>query len=178
MATAILQPCSIYANDLTGRVFPNNHIGSVATLNASAVAKGLGVRASLDQNTAWALAWQLPPSLPTGTLKLLLNCFANTSSGAARINPNWCAVSVGANPFNTTQSAEGVTPDSVAGAAGSGDTVTWGTGDEDQLIQVKWALDAATAPTAGQFVNMALTFETSSWTLASVLTMQPFLIWE
>lgn len=178
MATTILQPCSIYANDLSGRCFPNNHVATIATLNAAAVIKGLGVKASLDADTVWALAFQMPMQLPSGTLKFLLNIFSNASSGAARINPKWCAVSAGSNPFNASLVAEGVTPDALAGAAGSGDTVTFGSSDNDQLIQAKWILNATTAPTPSQLLNMALTFETSGWTLVHVLTVQPFLIWE
>jgi hypothetical protein len=178
MAGGPIGPHSYYPNDLTGRAFPWVHVATVATLNSAGVAKGLGIQASLSADTTWALMFQMPASIPFGTPKLLLNCFANASSGTAKINPAWIAVDAGVNPFNSTLTSEGLTPDSVAGAAGAGDTVTWGTGDADQLIQVKWILDATTAPAANQLVNMALNFKTSSWTLATQLTVQPFIIWE
>lgn len=178
MATAIIQPYSTYPNDVSGRIFPNNHIATVATLNQAGVARGLGVKASLDADTVWALMFQMPAVIPSGSAKLLLNLFANASSGTVKINPKWISVGAGGNPFNATLQAEGTTPDAVAGAAGSGDSVTWGTGDADQLIQAKWVLDATSAPSALEIVNMAIILETSGWSLAVVLTMQPYIIWE
>jgi hypothetical protein len=171
-------PNSYYPNDLSGRAFPWVYVGTVSTVNAAGVAKGLGIQASLSADTTWALMFQMPAVIPSGTPKLLLNCFANASSGTAKINPAWVAISAGTDPFNATLSSEGVTPDSVSGATGSGDTVTWGSGNTDQLIQVKWNLNATTAPTANQIVNMALNFQSSGWTLATILTVQVFILWE
>lgn len=173
MAGGPIFPFSAYPVT-TDRVFPNVHVGAGSN---SKHTEGLGVEASLGADAIWRLRFQCPPTLPTGTGKLALWLLANATSGVARINPKWASIAAGEAPDTATLQVETVTPDGVTGAAGSGDTVTWGTGDNDQLILVKWTLNADTL-VAGEVVAMDLTFETSSWTLAQILTVIPFLIWE
>lgn len=158
-----------------GTTFPSVYVGGGANSKQDV---GLGVAASIAADATWRLRYQMPPSLPTGTLKLVVRCLANATSGVARINPKWVSVAAGVSPSAATLVAETVTPDSVTGAAGSGDTATWGAGDNDQYIEIKWTLNAATAPAAGEVLVLDLVFETASWTLAQTLTVQPFLIWE
>lgn len=159
----------------TGRVFPNFHRGAGANSKED---EGMGVEASLGADAIWRLRFQMPPSLPSGTLKLQLFLLANATSGVARINPKWVSVAAGTSPSGATLVAETVTPDGVTGAAGSGDTVTWGAGDNDQYLRAVWTLNATTAPNGGEIIVMDLTFETASWTLAAVLTVQASLVWE
>jgi hypothetical protein len=174
LAGGPLFPVSAYPKT-AGAVFPNVYVGGGAN---SKEEEGLGVAASLAADAIWRLRFQIPPALPTGTLKLRLLALANATSGAARVNPKWVSVAPGASPSGATLVAEGVTPDSTAGQAGAGDTLTWGTGDADQYVEAKWILNAATAPAANEIVVMDLTFETASWTLAQVSTWFPSLIYE
>lgn len=173
MAGGPLFPFSAYPVT-TDRVFPNVHVSAGAT---SKHTEGLGVEASLGADSIWRLRFQCPPTLPSGTGKLALWLLANATSGVARINPKWASGAAGEDLAGLSLQAETVTPDGVTGAAGSGDTVTWGAGDNDQLILVKWTLNGDTL-VGGEVVCMDLTFETSSWTLAQILTVIPFLIWE
>jgi lysophospholipase L1-like esterase len=174
MAAGPLFPHSAYPVT-TGRVFPNYHVGAGANSKQDA---GLGVEASLGADSIWRLRFQMPPTIPTGTLKLQCFLLANATSGVARINPKWVSVAAGVSPSGATPVAETVTPDSVTGAAASGDTVTFGASDNDQYIRVVWTLNATTLPLANETVVLDLTFETASWTLAQVLTVIPSLVWE
>ena len=147
----------------SGRVFPNIHVGAGGN---SKHEMGLGVEASLGADAIWRLRFMMPPSaLPSGTCKLRLLALANATSGDAKINPKWASVAVGESPDTATLNAEGT------------GTVTWGAGDNDDYKELKVTLDADT-PVAGEMIVMDLTFETSSWTLAQVVTVTAAVIWE
>jgi hypothetical protein len=144
------------------RVFPNIHVGAGSNSKHD---EGLGVEASVGADAIWRLRFLMPPTLPTGTGKLRLLCLANATSGAAKINPKWASVAVEEDPSSATLQAE------------TTQTVTWGAGDNDQYKELKVTLDADTL-VANEVVVMDLTFETSSWTLAQILTVIPSVIWE
>ncbi len=151
---------------MSSRVFPNIHIGAGSN---SKHEEGLGVEASLGADATWRLRFQIPPAIPTGTLKLLAKFLANATSGSAKYNPKWVIVGDGADPSSASLNAEGTV------------TVTWAAGDNDDYKWSKTTLDATTAPTTGdenKAIVMDLVFETSSWTLAQILTGQFSLIWE
>lgn len=92
---------------------------------------------------------------PSGTLKALITRAANASSGNARLNLAWAAAAAGVNFDTVSLSAEGV------------QSLAWASGNEYDLLQTAITMDAATAPTAGQYVIVQLGFETASWTLAA-----------
>ncbi len=151
---------------MSSRVFPNIHIGAGSN---SKHEEGLGVEASLGADAIWRLRFQIPPAIPTGTLKLLMRSLANATTGDAKVNPKWDIVGTGADPSSATLNAEGTT------------TITWSSGDNDDYKDTKITLDARTAPTTGdenKAIVMDLTFETSSYTLAQILTAQCSIIWE
>lgn len=145
-----------------GRVFPNVHVGAGAN---SKHEEGLGVEASVGADAIWRLRFQMPPTLPSGTCKLLLRALANATSNAAKVNPKWASVAAEEDPSGATLQAEGT------------GTVTWAAGDNDQYKELKITLDADT-PVGGEEIVMDLTFETSSWTLAVVSTWIASVIWE
>lgn len=146
-----------------GKVFPNVHKGNTN----SKLISGLGVMASLDADATYDLLFQMPPSIPSGTPKLILLALANATANSAKVNPKWSAVSrSGGNPDTASLTAEGTS------------TVTWASGDNDDFKETKITLDATTAPAAEQVLVMELVFETSSWTLAAVSTWIPYVIWE
>lgn len=143
----------------SGRVFPNVH----AATNAHQ--EGLGVEASVGADSIWRLWFQMPPTLPSGTCKLVLRAIANATSGDAKVNPKWKSFATEEDVDSPTLNAEGTT------------TVTWAAGDDHQFKEAKINLDADT-PVAGEEIVMDLTFETTSWTLAQVSTWVASIIWE
>ncbi len=161
MAGGPLFPFSAYPVT-TDRTFSNVHVGAGS---GSKHTVGLGVQASVGADSIWRLRWRMPPTtLPTGTCTLNLEALANATSGNAKVNPKWASVAAEAAPDTATLNAEGTS------------TLSWSSGDNDQIKALTITLDAST-PTAGQWVVMDLTFETSSWTLAQVSTWTAFITW-
>lgn len=144
----------------SGKVFPLLYNGGSNDLEQM-----LGVMASLDGDAVWRLAFKIPPSLPTGTAKIVGHARANATSGNAKVNFKWLNVAAEEDPGGTV-------------IAETVDTVTWASGDADVIKEVKRTLDADTAPAAGETVYMDVTFETSSWTLAAQSGWQFYIIWE
>lgn len=133
---------------------------------------------TINADAIWRLGFQMPPVLDTGcTYKLQLDMKANAATGVMRINPKWNTWAPGVTRASLTLNPETVTPDSVTGAAGAGDTVTLGAGDTNQLIRITWILNASTV-TAGQRIAMDLTFENASTTLAVQSGYLPSIICE
>jgi len=111
--------------------------------------------ASLGANVDIFATWKIQTA-PSATLKLGLYSLANATTGVAKVNPSWAAGAVGTNFDTVSLTAEGTT------------TVTWSTGNNDDVLETKITLDAATAPTAGQLLFLQIRFETTSWTLAQI----------
>ena len=160
MAGGPIYPRSAYPT--TSDAFPNIHVGAGANSKHD---EGLGVVASLPTDTIWRLRFKLPPILPIGIGKLLLEALAAATANVARVNPKWASVAMGEDPSSASLNAEGVV------------SITWAAGDSDDYKETKFILDAGTL-VAGEVVVMDLTFETASWTLAVVSTWMPSLIWE
>lgn len=126
---------------------------------------GVGVVASLGADSILSLEFALPPTLPSGTCKLVAQAIANATSNAAKFNPKWASVAATENPLTATLTAEGT------------QTVTWAAGNDFDIMETKVTLDADT-PVAGERIVMNLTFETSSWTLAVVSLWNFWIIFE
>lgn len=156
MAGGPLLPRSAYPVT-SGNCFPNFH----AATNAHS--EGLGYAASIGADSTWRLWFQMPPTLPTGTMKLLLRCIANASTGNAKLNPKWKSFAAAETISSPTLNAEGVA------------TITFTA--VDQFVETKIILDADT-PVAGEEVILDLVGETSGWTLAQVMTAVASIIWE
>ena len=162
MAGGPIFPHSAFPADTTGRLFPNFHVGAGS---GSKQDGGMGVEASLDTDANWELRFQMPPTLPTGTGKLVLRGTANASTGNAVINPAWVSVADNEDPSAATLIAEG------------NQTITFVAVDD--YIAVKVTLDADTL-VGGESVVMQLRMIATGavWTLAQVSTWQVFIIWE
>ena len=161
MAGELIEPRSAYPATVVN-TFPNIHVGAGSN---SKYDEGLGVAASIGADSTWALRFKMPPTLPSGTGKLLLWALANATSGSAKVNPKWASVAAEEDPSSATLNAEGTS------------TLTWSTGDNDQYKELKITLDADTL-VAGEMVVMNLVFETTSWTLATVSTWLAAIIFE
>ena len=137
MAGGPIYPSSAYPADSSGRLFPTFY-GGVGG-NAAPHDEGLGVKASLDADATWELRFPMPPSIPTGTLKLRLLALANATSGVAKVTVKDKNVAAGASP-----SAAALT----------------------------------STPAGNDVLVVALTFNTTGWTLAQVSCWLASIIWE
>jgi len=139
----------------SGSVWPEPYDGAEAMM----------VEASVGADSTWRLAFDVPTVLPSGTAKLRLSARANAATGVAKVNPQWVSVAVEEDFGGASVNAEGT------------QTVTWGTGDEDQIKEAKVDLDADTV-VAGERIKMDLVFETTDWTLAVKSAWDAAIIWE
>jgi hypothetical protein len=158
-----IYPCSAVPIT-TDRVFDYVYAG--ASSSGVKYENLMGVQASVGADATWALMYEMPGTIPSGTLKLRLRARANTATNSAKVNPKWVAVAMGAAPDAATVVAEGT------------NTLTWAASDNDKYKELKISLVATTLPTAGQILVMNLVFETSGWTLNVISGWHAPLIWE
>lgn len=162
MAGGPILPNSLYPGDTTGRLFPSFYGGAGG--NAAARDEGMGVMASLSANATWELRFLMPPTIPSGTLKLRLLALANAATGDAKVTVSDAAVAAGASPSAATLTAE------------TQATVTWGASDNDKYKEAKITLSAT--PAGNDILVVAVTFNNTGWTLAQVSTWIASIIWE
>jgi|SRR6185437_9478191 len=162
MAGGPIGPSSAYPADTAGRLFPNFYAGAGG--NASSHDEGLGVKASLDADATWELRFPMPPTIPTGTLKLRLLALANATSGVAKVTVKDANVAAAASPSAATLTSE------------TQASLTWAAGDADKYKEAKITLTST--PAGNDMLVIALTFNTASWTLAQISTWIPTIIWE
>lgn len=156
MAGGPILPCSAYPVT-AGRVFPS--------FLTAEMPEGLGFEASLGADSIWRLFYRMPPTLPSGTGKLLIVGQANATAGDAKLNVKWKSYGANEVPAAADLTAEGV------------GTMTFAT-TAYRLTESKVTLDADTL-VGGELVMIDLTGETSSWTLAAILSiLPPAIIWE
>lgn len=162
MAGGPLYPSSAVP-DTSGETFPSIHTGATNSRRT----EGLGLAASIASDRTWELRFDLPPSsLPSGTLKLQILSLSSAVTGTVVVEPQW---------FSATPDVD--TPDDETLALEGDTTITWATGDDDELKLTKITLDAGTAPVAGDTLVLHLKFDSTS-TLAVVSTHRVSLIWE
>ncbi len=162
MAGGPIYPTSAYPADSAGRLFASFYAGSGG--NAAPHDEGLGVKASLDADATWELRFPMPPSIPTGTLKLRLLALANATSGFAKVTVKDGTCPAGSIPSSVTLTSESqISP-------------AWLSGSADKYIESKVALSAT--PSGNDMLVVALTFNTSGWTLAAASTWLASIIWE
>lgn len=164
MAGGPIGPNSVYLGAASGNLFPSFYVGAGG--NASPADEGIGVVASLASTSVAQLRFPMPPSIPTGTLKLMVRCLANAATGNALFTVSDGACGNGASPSAVSLTAEAQS------------TVTWSsTGDVDKYKDTKVTL--STTPTANDSLVVALTFNsTGGWTLAQTLTAITWVLWE
>ncbi|MBI3418623.1 MAG: DUF2793 domain-containing protein [Proteobacteria bacterium] len=155
-------PTSSYPADTAGRLFPNFYAGGGG--NTASRDEGMGVKASLDADATWELRFPMPPAIPSGTLKLMVLGLANASSNSAKFTVKDATCAAGASPSAASLTSE------------TQSTVTWSSGDADKYKQTKVSLTAT--PAANDMLVVAVTFNTSGWTLAAVSTWIAYVIWE
>lgn len=153
---------SSYTTDTAGRLFPYVYAGSGA--NASTHDVGWGIQASLSANVTLEQRFQMPSTIPPGTMKMMLTLIAQASAGNAKIQVNDAVVSAGQAPSGVTLVAE------------TEQTVSWAAAGEDKYQVVKVPLTPT--PSGNDTLVVALTFNTSAWTLAKPLCVNNSIIFE
>lgn len=162
MSGGPLLPSSVYFGGGAGNVYPAYYIPNTNTNTAGAL-EGVGVVASLGSDAPVVLQFNMPESIPTGTLKLRMLAMANDASHVAKLTVKDASTSAGSNIGATTLTSESQT------------TVTWSAADA--LTETKLTL-TATAPSANQITTVLVTFNTTGWTLAVASVWQFSLVWE
>jgi hypothetical protein len=143
-----------------GNLFPNFYSGAGG--NASPVEEGIGVVASLGADEVAQLRFPMPPSIPTGTLKLRNLMLANATTGTVKYTVSDANVAAGADPSSATLSAETQSSATLSAA--------------DTYLEVKTVLTSS--PNGNDMLVVAVTFNHTGWTLAQVLTNIFTIIWE
>jgi hypothetical protein len=161
MAGGPLLPSSMYLGGASGNLFPNFYIPATNTNGAGAM-EGIGVVASLAADASAVLQFNMPPSIPTGTLKLRCLAMANATSGVAKLTIKDKNCAAGSSLGTTTLNSETQV------------SQTWATAD----ILVENLVTLTTTPTAEDILTVLATFNTSGWTLAANSTWQFSIIWQ
>lgn len=155
--TPVLPPLSVTTTDVAGNAFPYTYFDSTTTGAVAVGSPGYGIVASLGADVSYRFRFMMPPTLPTsGTLNLCSVCQANATTGNVKytisdadINTNNTA-SVGATVFNSeTQTS-----------------VTWSAVDN----YVTTCTPLTEVPVANHISAGAITFNTSGYTLAQILS--------
>lgn len=162
MAGGPILPSSVYLGGASGNLYPNFYIPATNTNTAGAL-EGIGVVGSLGADAAAVLQFNMPESIPSGTLKLRCLAMANATSGVAKVTVKDASTSAGSSIGVTSLTTETQL------------SQTWATADI--LVENKITL-TATAPTANQITTILVTFNTTSWTLTAASTWQFSLVWE
>lgn len=162
MAGGPIAPSSVYLGGAAGNLFPNFYAGAGG--NAAPHDEGIGVVASLAADSTAELRFPMPPTIPTGTLKLRLLALANATSGSAKLTVSDANVAAGASPSAAALTSEAQT------------TVTWAAAGNDKYTEAKVTLSAT--PAGNDMLVVAIKFQTTGWTLAQVSTWLATIIWE
>jgi hypothetical protein len=160
MAGGAITPSSVYLGGASGLLFPNFYVGGGG--NASPTDEGIGVIASLGSNATAQLRFPMPPSIPTGTLKLRNLMLANATTGTVKYTVQDINVAVGADPSSATLTSETQSSATISAA--------------DTYTEIKTVLTST--PSGNDMLVVAVTFDSSGWTLAQTLTNIFTIIWE
>lgn len=159
-----------------GPIFPFSAIPATAdrtfastiiTGSNSFIRSGMGVEASVGADSEWHLLYKMPPALPTGDPKTVMQGFSAAVAGSAQVNFYWAS--------KATEEDLDLT---LAGLNAEGtETITWAAGDDYVIKELRVDLDADTV-IADEYIIAIVVFETTSWTLASVSLWDFPIIWE
>jgi len=163
-------PSSVFVNQTNGSIFPNFFAGGPGGQGANAVTnqaphdEGLGVMASLSGVSTFDLRFIVPPTVPSGTMKLRTLALANATTGAGVITVLAANVSGGGNPSLVTLTSQAQF------------TVAWTSGLAGMYLETKTTFNFT--PAGSDVIVMAFQPNGSGWTQAAVSTWIPTLIWE
>lgn len=161
MAGGPLFPSSVYLGGASGNLSPTFYVPATNT-NAAGAIEGIGVIASLAADAPAVMQFNMPESIPTGTLKLRCLAMANATSGVAKLTIKDKNVAAGASLGTSTLNTETQV------------SQTWATAD----ILVENKVTLTTTPSANDILTVLATFNTASWTLAAASVWQFSCVWE
>lgn len=161
MSGGPILPSSVYFGGASGNAFPANYVPATNTNNAGAI-EGVGVVASLGADAPVVLQFNMPESIPTGTMKLRCLAMANATSGVAKLTVKDKNVAAGASLGTSTLNSETQL------------SQTWATAD----ILVENKITLTSTPAANDILTVLATFNTASWTLAAQSVWQFSIVWE
>jgi hypothetical protein len=165
MAGGPILPTSIYLGNASGNLFPSFFTSSSVGNNASTI-EGIGCVASLASSAPCTLQFNLPESIPSGTIKLRGLAWAQATTGNAVIVPSDGQTAPNADIGGTTLTADS--------------TMTWNwatLGVGSVMLEQKVNLSVSPA-TPNDILTVLLNFESSSWTLAQTGVFQFSVVWE
>lgn len=144
MAGGWIAPFSKFAVT-SGNTFPLVYSGAGANSKHDV---GMGVLASIGANSTWRMRFQMPPSIPTGTFKLLLLSLASATTGNAIVQPQWIMVYNHVNPSTVTLAAEASTTISWTSTNTNVSTIVKNVGGTAYVTGDTIALNTGTAVTS------------------------------
>lgn len=161
MAGGALLPSSIYLGGASGNLSATFYIPATNTNGAGAI-EGVGVIASLAADAPAVIQFNMPESIPTGTLKLRCLAMANATSGVAKLTVSDKNVAAGNSLGTSTLNTETQL------------SQTWATAD----ILVENKITLTSTPAANDILTVLATFNTTGWTLAALSVWQFSIVWE
>ena len=161
MSGGPILPSSIYLGGASGNLSANFYVPATNTNGAGAF-EDIVVAASLPADAPAVLQFNLPESIPTGTLKLRCLAWANATSGVAKLTVSDGQTAVGSSIGATSLTAETQV------------SQTWSSAD----VIVENKVTLTTSPTANEILTVLATFNTSGWTLAAASNWAFSLVWE
>ncbi|CAM6003249.1 unnamed protein product [Sphagnum balticum] len=162
MAGGPITPSSIYLGAASGNLFPNFYTGGGS--NASPTEQGIGVVASLGSDAVAMLRFPMPPTIPSGTLKLRNLMLANATSGTIKYTVSDINVAATGDPSNATMNSE--TQSSATWSSSAGSTA-------DDYIEVKTTLTSSPSGITTIDTLMADTPAAFSTLLTGTYSSQP-----
>jgi hypothetical protein len=169
-------PSSIYVGATAGNITPSFYVPNTNTVANQGVIEGVQVALSLTYTanaTQVVMQFNMPESLPTGTMKLRVLAMANATSGTA----NWVVQD------GVTSPAASIGTTSLTVEASQ--SITWAGGGADILQESKQTLTAS--PSANQILtvivnhaaqNTASAVAAANNTLAQISVWQYSIVWE
>jgi hypothetical protein len=162
MSGGPLLPSSVYFGGASGNAYPAFYTSAAGTTVANSTLEGVGVVASLGAEAPVVMQFNLPESIPTGTLKCRVLGLANAATGTAKLTLTDGATPAGLNIANATFTAE--------------TQISQGWATADILVENKVTL--STVATANYIMTVLATYNHTSWTLAAASVWQFSLVWE
>lgn len=152
-----LQPLSVTTTDTAGNEFPYTYFDGTTTGGGAIGAPSWGTAASLGANTSIRFRFKMPPTLPaSGTLNLCTLCQANATSGVVKYTITDADIAV-----NNTASVGATVLNSETQTS-----ITWSAADN----YVETCTPLTETPVANHISAGAVTFNTTGWTLAQILS--------
>ena len=165
MSGGPILPSSIYLGGASGNLASTVYVPTTNT-NAAGAIEAIGVIGSLGSDATAVLQFNMPESIPSGTLKVRILSWSTTGGSlVGKITIADAGTAVGSNIGATTLTTDATTQ-----------SITFVTAD--LIVENKFALTGSGANTANNITTIKATFNTSGWTQTATSVHQFSLVWE